>query len=87
MTIVRTYTIKYEITNAMDFGRGNTISSIREARSGLLKGEKDTLLEKCFACKKKFEDDDIPFLGFVKGHKNVCLCRDCGAKVLAEIKA
>lgn len=82
MMIVQKRTVIYHICGAMDFTT-HTVASINESRKKI---RNNKLYVSCFACKKKFNDDDVPYLGFVKGHSNVLLCRECRAKVEEESK-
>ena len=77
--ITRTYTKTYDCYEAVKWGY--TFGDTMESRNKTFGKNHDKGLEKCFMCGYKFKDRDIPWLGFVKNHKNVFLCEDCGKAV------
>ena len=82
MTLTRNTIKTYVIEDAIEFGQ--TIGSCKERRQLLYKSKKDPLLCECFICSRPFKDKDYPWLAFVKGYKNVFVCKRCGQQIQKE---
>lgn len=82
MKITKRYTKTYECYEAHKWD--TTFASLMETRNRMFGKNHDKYLEKCFMCGQKFKDDDVPWLGFVRNHKNVLLCENCGKGVQNE---
>lgn len=78
--ITKTYTKTYDCYEAVEWE--TTFGETMETRNNFFGSNHDKFLEKCFMCGYKFKDSDVPWLGLVKNHKNVFLCKDCGKIVL-----
>ena len=80
MIIKKTSTKTYDIYDCVKWGMTvrDTISS-RER-----KGLKNSGLDRCFVCGKKFDDDYFPNLALIKGAKNQFICDDCAEAVQKE---
>lgn len=79
MKIFRNYTKTFDIYEAHKWD--HTYGETMESRRKICKPEHHKGYEKCFVCNHKFNDQEIPWLAFVKNHKNVFLCEICGKKV------
>lgn len=79
MQITKTFSKTYDIYYAASWQF--TYRETMESRKKIYGSEHDTALKKCFMCGYEFKDEDIPWLGLVKNHKNVFLCKCCGKKV------
>ena len=79
MKVTRTHTKTYDVYEAVEWE--STFGQTMECRNRIFGTSIDKYLKKCFVCGHKFEDSEIPWLGFVRNHKNVFLCKECGGKV------
>lgn len=79
MKITKKHTTTYEIYEAHKWMA--TFGETMDAREKVYKDARNKGLDKCFACGYKFKDDDIPWLAFVKRHRNVFLCESCAKQV------
>jgi|GEM_PF-2107146 len=73
---------RYEVTpfGSKPFGK---FGSFLEARQRM--GMKTVKLERCFACRKAFADDEDVFVAsVVPGVGNRFLCRECNSRALGE---
>lgn len=41
--------------------------------------------EKCLMCKKEFEDNEYPYIAFMKNTENKLVCSECAEKIISEI--
>ena len=78
MKIIKTTTKTYEIYDCIKWGMsvGETITKREEV------GMKSNELDKCFACGLHFSSNYIPYLAFIKNHKNAFICKACSNEVL-----
>ena len=79
MKITKTSVKSYDIYDAIEWEF--TFGETMETRKKAFGNKNDKYLEKCFICGHKFQESEIPWLGFVKNDKNVFLCKECGKKV------
>lgn len=77
MKITKTYTKTYELFDAAKWGM--TFGATIENRKKQNLSNKE--LHTCFICDYEFKDDGIPYLGLIRGNKNVFLCDKCGKGV------
>lgn len=82
MKLTKTTTNTYEIYDCKKW-----ICSVGETLKHREKiGLKNIGFDKCFVCGSKFKDNDFPYLGFVRNHRNVFLCEKCAVKVKNEVE-
>lgn len=79
MKITRTYTKTYDIYESHKWE--STFGETMAGREKIYKDAKSKGLDKCFVCGYKFKYSDIPWISFVKNHKNVFLCEECAKQV------
>lgn len=80
MKITKTTTRTYEIYGCMKWSMtvGDTI--LKREKVGM----KSKGYDKCFGCGHKFQYEDIPYLGLLRGHANVFICKECAEKIKEE---
>ena len=84
MKITKTYTKTYDIYES--YKCTYTFGETMAAREKICKDTHNKGLDKCFVCGYNFKNDDIPWLSFVKNHRNVFLCETCAKQVENNIK-
>lgn len=80
MKITKTTTKTYDIYDCAKWGMSVGDTIVRREKVGM----KSKGFDKCFACNKKFNYDDYPYLALVRGHKNVFICEECAKQVNLE---